>query len=152
MSAFLSLVTDSPHQPSAIWPDCTYYFLLVIMSDNKDLTFVLTQHVRLLTACSNVRTENMMGLPYWSRISLHFKAPEVPLSSSQQLAEEPYIDPNVSSPQPHAVFRRIHWNTTFPHTPRSAKWFPAFGMSRTKFCINLPYLPSMLHVQPISCI
>jgi hypothetical protein len=78
------------------------------MSDNKDLAFVLTQRVRLLTACSNVRIENTIGLPYWSRISLHFKAPEAPLSSAQQLAEEPYIDPNVSSPQPRAVFRRIH--------------------------------------------
>jgi hypothetical protein len=53
------------------------------MSDNKDLAFVLTQRVRLLTACSNVRIENMIGLPDWSTISFHFKAPEVPLSSSQ---------------------------------------------------------------------
>jgi hypothetical protein len=182
MSSFLLLVTDSPQQPSAIWPDCTYYFLLVIMSDNQDLAFVVTQRVRLFTACSNVRIENLMCLPYWSRISLHFKATEDSLSSSQKLAEEPYIDPNVSSPQPHAVFRRIHWNTMFPHTPylltprsrvllekltgfaanqdilhilwnpkvhyrthkrplphtpRSAKRFPTFGLSQTKFCMNL---------------
>lgn len=137
MSPFLLLVTDSPHQPYAIWPDCTYYFLLVIMSDNQDLAFILTQRVRLLNACSNARIENLMGLPYWSRISLHFKAPEVSLSSSQKIAEEPYIDPDVSSPQSHAVFRRIHWNTMFSHTPRYAKRFPTFGLSRTKFCMNL---------------
>ena len=71
------------------------------------------------------------------------------MSSSQQLAEEPYIDPNVSSPQSHAVFRRTHWSTTLPHTPRSDNRCPAFGMSRTKFCMNLSHLSSMCSQSPV---
>jgi hypothetical protein len=33
------------------------------------------------------------------------KAPEVPLLSSQQLAEEHHFDPTVSIPQPPTLFR-----------------------------------------------